>query len=77
MPASDDFTKLKEQVEKADEHIRASAAQGVDELKAMVDRARTNVSNISGAPTTGQGPASATGTTGPSTYPSATSINRT
>ena len=41
MPASDDFTKLKEQIEKADEHIRASAAQGVDELKAMVDQGRT------------------------------------
>ena len=40
MPASDDFTQLKEQVEKADEHIKASAAQGVDELKAIVDDAR-------------------------------------
>ena len=41
MPASTEFTKLKEQVEEADQRIRASAAQGVDELKAMVDQART------------------------------------
>ena len=40
MPASTEFTKLKEQVEGADQRIRASAAQGVDELKAMVDQAR-------------------------------------
>ena len=41
MPASTEFTKLKEQVEGADERIRASAAKGADELKAMVDEART------------------------------------
>ena len=41
MPPSADFSKLKEQVEKADQRIRASAAQGADELKAMVDDART------------------------------------
>src|ERR1700752_755225 len=40
MSASDDFTKLKEQVGQADEHIKASAAQGVDQLQAMVDDAR-------------------------------------
>ena len=42
MPASTDFAKLKEQVEEADQRIRASAAQGADELKAMVDEARNN-----------------------------------
>ena len=41
MAVSDDFTKLKEQVEGADQRIRASATQGGDELKAMVEAART------------------------------------
>ena len=41
MPAQADFSTLKEQVEEADQRIRASAAQGTDELKAMVDEART------------------------------------
>jgi hypothetical protein len=41
MAASADFSKLKEQIENADQRIRASAAQGADELKAMVDEART------------------------------------
>ena len=42
MPPSDDFSTLKEQVETADQRIRASAAQGVAELKAMVDEARNS-----------------------------------
>ena len=42
MPADADFSKLKAQVEEADQRIRASAAQGVDELKEMVDEARNN-----------------------------------
>ena len=42
MSPSDDFSTLKEQVETADQRIRASAAQGASELKAMVDEARTN-----------------------------------
>jgi hypothetical protein len=41
MPASADFSKLKEEVENADQRIRAAAAQGADELKTMVDEART------------------------------------
>ena len=41
MAASTEFTKLKEQVEAADQRIRASAGKGADELKAMVDQART------------------------------------
>ena len=41
MPASTEFTKLKEQVEGADQRIRASVSQGTDELKAMVDEARS------------------------------------
>jgi hypothetical protein len=40
MPLSDDFTKLKTQVEQADRRIREAAAQGTDELKAMVEEAR-------------------------------------
>jgi hypothetical protein len=42
MTASDDFTKLKEQVETADRSIRDAAARGTDELKAMVEQARQN-----------------------------------
>src|SRR5262249_24456208 len=40
MQPSDDFAKLKEQVETADRSIREAAARGTDELKAMVDQAR-------------------------------------
>jgi hypothetical protein len=40
MPVSEDFTKLKEQVETADRSIREAAARGTDELKAMVEQAR-------------------------------------
>ena len=40
MSASDNFTKLKEKVDSADREIRDAAAQGADELKAMVDEAR-------------------------------------
>jgi gas vesicle protein len=49
--------------------------QMVDRGKEAYDRARNNVSSISGGQT--QGPATATGTTGPSVYPSPASINRT
>ena len=42
MSVSDDFTKLKEQVETADRRIRAAAAKNQAELKAMVDEARVN-----------------------------------
>ena len=41
MAVSDNFSTLKEEVETADQRIRASAAQGATELKAMVDEART------------------------------------
>ena len=37
-----DFSKLKAQVEEADQRIGTSAAQGVDQLKEMVDEARTD-----------------------------------
>ena len=40
MEASDDFTKLKEQVDEADRSIKAAVAQKDAELKAMVDDAR-------------------------------------
>jgi hypothetical protein len=40
MSLPDDFTKLREKVDKADQSIRAAAAQGDAELKAMVDDAR-------------------------------------
>ena len=40
MPVSDDFTKLKEQVDAADRHIKTAVAQDDAELKAMVDDAR-------------------------------------
>ena len=40
MEASDDFTKLKEQVEAADRSIKAAVTQEDAELKAMVDDAR-------------------------------------
>ena len=42
MPVSEDFTKLKEQVETANRSIREAAARGTDELKAMVEQARQN-----------------------------------
>ena len=40
MSLPDDFTKLREKVDKADQSIRAAAAQDEAELKAMVDDAR-------------------------------------
>jgi hypothetical protein len=40
MAASDNFTKLKEQVENADRSIREAVARDDAELKAMVDKAR-------------------------------------
>ena len=40
MSASDDFTKLKEQVEEADRSIKAAVTHEDAELKAMVDDAR-------------------------------------
>jgi uncharacterized protein (DUF342 family) len=40
MSLSDDFTKLKEQVESADQTIRTAVAKDDAELKAMVDDAR-------------------------------------
>ena len=40
MAASDDFTKLKEQVEEADRSIKAAVSKEDAELKAMVDDAR-------------------------------------
>jgi hypothetical protein len=40
MTASDDFTKLKEQVEEADRSIKAAVAKQDAELTAMVDEAR-------------------------------------
>jgi gas vesicle protein len=52
-------------------------SQMVDRGKEAYDRARTNVSNIASTPGQTQGPASATGTTGPSAYPGPASINRT
>ncbi len=42
MPISDNFTKLKEQVETADRHIKAAAAKDQAELEAMVEEARVN-----------------------------------
>jgi hypothetical protein len=42
MPPSEDFAKLKEQIETADRSIREAAARGTDELKAMVEQARQN-----------------------------------
>ena len=42
MAASDDFTKLKEQVEEADRSIKEAVAKEDAELKAMVDEARKN-----------------------------------
>ena len=40
MSLPDDFTKLREKVDKADQSIRAAAAKDEAELKAMVDDAR-------------------------------------
>ena len=40
MSLSDDFTKLKEQVDSADQSIRAAVAKDDAELEAMVDEAR-------------------------------------
>ena len=42
MAVSDDFTKLKEQVEEADRSIKEAVAKEDAELKAMVDEARKN-----------------------------------
>ena len=74
---SDQAGKLRATANDTYQQATEKVSQIVDRGKDAYDRARNNVSSISGAPTTGQGPASATGTTGPSTYPSATSINRT
>lgn len=48
MPVSDDFTKLKKQVEEADQSIREAAAKNQAELKQMVDEARTKAETRSG-----------------------------
>ena len=40
MSLPDDFTKLREKVDKADQSIRAAAAKDEAELKAMVDDAQ-------------------------------------
>ena len=40
MSLPDDFTKLREKVDNADQSIRAAAAKDEAELKAMVDDAR-------------------------------------
>ena len=45
MQASDDFAKLKNQVETADRSIREAAARGTDDLKAMVEQARQSADN--------------------------------
>ena len=74
---SDQAGKLRATANDTYQQATEKVSQIVDRGKDAYDRARTNVSNISGPSTTGQGPASATSTTGPSTYPSATSINRT
>jgi gas vesicle protein len=78
-------TELRNQLSDQAEKLRATAndtyqqasdkvSQMVDRGKEAYDRARNNVSNIASQT---QGPATATGTTGPSGYPSSTSINRT
>lgn len=73
---SDQAGKLK--VSAGDTYQQASekVSQMVDRGKEAYDRARSNVSNISNGSSQPQGPATATGTTGPSTYPAST-INRT
>jgi gas vesicle protein len=74
---SDQAGKLRATANDTYQQATEKVSQIVDRGKDAYDRARTNVSSISGTSTTGQGSASATGTTGPSTYTSPTSINRT
>jgi predicted Holliday junction resolvase-like endonuclease len=40
MSVTDNFAKLKEQVEKADQTVKAAAEQNQEEIKAKVDEAR-------------------------------------
>jgi hypothetical protein len=47
MALSDDFTKLKAQVEEADQNIRAAAAQDKEALQAKVDEARKSADDLS------------------------------
>jgi gas vesicle protein len=74
---SDQAGKLRATANDTYQQASERVSQMVDRGKEAYDRARNNVSNISTGPSQTQGPATATGTTGPSGYPSPTSINRT
>jgi gas vesicle protein len=73
---SDQAGKLKASAGDTYQQASEKVNQMVDRGKEAYDRARSNVSNISSGSSQTQGPATATGTTGPSAYPSST-INRT
>jgi len=75
---SDQAGKLRATANDTYQQATDKVGQIVDRGKDAYDRARTNVSSISGGQ--GQqssGPSTATGTTGPSSFPSASSNNRT
>jgi gas vesicle protein len=74
---SDQAGKLRATANDTYQQATDKVSQMVDRGKDAYDRARTNVSGIGGPSTPASGPTAATGTTGPSTYPSPTSINRT
>jgi len=74
---SDQAGKLRTTANDTYQQASEKVSQMVDRGKEAYDRARSNVGNMAGSPTQTQGPAAATGTTGPSVYPGPTSINRT
>jgi gas vesicle protein len=75
--ANDTYQQATEKVGQIVDRGTEKVSQIVDRGKDAYDRARNNVSSISGVSTPAQGPTTATGTTGPSTYSSPSSINRT
>jgi gas vesicle protein len=74
---TDQAGKLRATANDTYQQASEKVSQMVDRGKEAYDRARNNVSSISGASTPAQGPTTATGTTGPAAYPAPTSINRT
>ena len=74
---SDQAGKLRATANDTYQQATDKVSQIVDRSKEAYDRARSNVSSISGGAVPTSGPASATGTTGPSSFSSPSSSNRT
>jgi len=74
---SDQAGKLRATANDTYQQATDKVSQIVDRGKDAYDRARSNVSNISSGAGPATGPTTATGTTGPSSYPAPSSSSRT